>query len=161
MAKKEVFEQPAYTLAVQTQLLSYLITDKDTYVRCAGIVNPDYFDPKLRPDKRNLTANFSKAGYQSISRRDELLAARSEKLLGTFTRGHLPFSIDRYHNPELAARIPTLPEMATAGLSRFLDGDKPFLLQVEGARIDHAAHLNDIGGLLVDQLAFDDALAAP
>jgi alkaline phosphatase len=33
-------------------------------------------------------------------------------------------------------------------------------LQVEGARIDHAAHLNDIGALLNDQLAFDDALSA-
>ena len=119
-----------------------------------------YFDPKLRPDKRDLAADFNKAGYQILSRRDELLAARGGKLLGTFTRGHLPFSIDRDHNPELAARVPTLTEMATAALSRFLEGDKPFLLQVEGARIDHAAHLNDIGGLLGDQLAFDDALAA-
>jgi alkaline phosphatase len=50
--------------------------------------------------------------------------------------------------------------MAIAALSRFLADDRPFLLQIEGARIDHAAHLNDIGGLLGDQLAFDDALAA-
>ena len=41
-----------------------------------------------------------------------------------------------------------------------LADDPPFLLQVEGARVDHAAHLNDIAGLLGDQLAFDDALAA-
>ena len=58
----------------------------------------------------------------------------------------------------LADTIPTLVEMATAALSRFLEDEKPFLLQIEGARIDHAAHLNDIAGLLGDQLAFDDAV---
>jgi alkaline phosphatase len=119
-----------------------------------------FFENKSRPDKRDLAADFTKAGYQIVSSRDELLAARSEKLLGTFTRGHLPFSIDRDHNEELAKRVPSLTEMATAALSRFMEGDKPFLLQVEGARIDHAAHLNDIGALLGDQLAFDDAVAA-
>jgi alkaline phosphatase len=119
-----------------------------------------FFESKSRPDKRDLAADFTKAGYQIVRNRDELLAARGEKLLGAFTRGHLPFSIDRDHSEELARRVPTLTEMAAAALSRFMEGDKPFLLQVEGARIDHAAHLNDIGGLLGDQLAFDDAVAA-
>jgi alkaline phosphatase len=119
-----------------------------------------FFERKSRPDKRDLAADFSKAGYQIVSTRDELLAARGEKILGTFTRGHLPFSIDRDHDEEIAKRVPALTEMTSAALSRFLEGDKPFLLQVEGARIDHAAHLNDIGALLGDQLAFDDAVAA-
>jgi alkaline phosphatase len=119
-----------------------------------------FFEAKQRPDKRDLKGDFIKAGYQFVNHRDDLLASREKKLLGTFTRGHLPFSIDRDHNPELAAKVPTLTEMAQAALSRFLEDGQPFLLQVEGARIDHAAHLNDIGGLLGDQLAFDDALAA-
>ena len=103
---------------------------------------------------------INEPGSVIVNTRDSLLAAREEKLLGTFTRGHLPFSIDRDHNPAMAAAVPTLTEMAQAALTRFLAGDKPFLLQIEGARIDHAAHLNDIGALLGDQLAFDDALAA-
>ena len=119
-----------------------------------------HFSAKDRLDKRDLASDFAKAGYGIVNTRDALLAAREQKLLGTFTRGHLPFSIDRDQNPALAARIPTLTEMAQAALTRFLPGDKPFLLQIEGARIDHAAHLNDIGALLGDQLAFDDALAA-
>jgi alkaline phosphatase len=119
-----------------------------------------FFEAKQRPDKRDLKGDFTKAGYQFINNRDDLLASREKKLLGTFTRGHLPFSIDRDHNKEIAAKIPTLSEMAQAALSRFLEDGQPFLLQVEGARIDHAAHLNDIGGLLGDQLAFDDAVAA-
>jgi alkaline phosphatase len=119
-----------------------------------------HFNSKDRIDKRDLSGDFQKAGYGFVKTRDGLLAAREEKLLGTFTRGHLPFSLDRDQNPAMAAAVPTLTEMAQAALSRFLASDKPFLLQIEGARIDHAAHLNDIGALLGDQLAFDDALAA-
>ncbi len=119
-----------------------------------------HFSPKDRADKRDLSGDFAKAGYDIVNNRDSLLASRGEKLLGTFTRGHLPFSIDRDQNPAMAAAVPTLTEMAQAALTRFLASDKPFLLQVEGARIDHAAHLNDIGALLGEQLAFDDALAA-
>ncbi len=119
-----------------------------------------HFSAKDRADKRDLAGDFAKAGYGIVNTRDALLAAREDKLLGTFTRGHLPFSIDRDQNPAMAAAVPTLTEMAHAALTRFLSGDKPFLLQIEGARIDHAAHLNDIGALLGDQLAFDDALAA-
>ncbi len=119
-----------------------------------------YFDASLRPDKRDLRGDFVKAGYQSILNRDGLLAAKGAKLIGTFTKGHLPFSLDRDNLAALKKSVPSLREMATAALGRFLEGDKPFLLQIEGARIDHAAHLNDIGGLLGEQIAFDNALAA-
>jgi alkaline phosphatase len=119
-----------------------------------------FFDPKQRPDKRDLRGDFANAGYDCVSTRDEMLAAKKPRLLGTFTRGHLPFTIDRDNDPAIAAAIPTLAEMAKAALDRFLSDKRPFLLQVEGARIDHAAHLNDIGGLLGDQLAFDDAVGA-
>jgi alkaline phosphatase len=119
-----------------------------------------HFSKKDRLDRRDLSGDFAAAGYSVVANRDGLLASRGEKLLGTFTRGHLPFTIDRDQSPQLAAAVPTLTEMAQAALSRFLPGNQPFLLQIEGARIDHAAHLNDIGGLLHDQLAFDDALAA-
>lgn len=119
-----------------------------------------FFEARMRPDKRDLKGEFAKAGYDCVASRDELAASRGKRLLGTFTRGHLPFSIDRDHSETLTKNIPTLTEMAEAALSRFLADDKPFLLQIEGARIDHAAHLNDIGGLLGDQIAFDDAIVA-
>ncbi len=119
-----------------------------------------FFDGAQRPDKRDLRGAFSNAGYQLVRDRTGLLAATGKRLLGTFTAGHLPFSIDRDHDAGIAARIPTLTEMAQAALSRCLEAQQPFLLQIEGARIDHAAHLNDIAGLLGDQLAFDDAIGA-
>lgn len=118
-----------------------------------------YFLKEERPDKRDLSGEFTAAGYDVVSNRDAMLAAKSPKLLGTFSPGHLPYSLDRDASPELTAKVPTLKEMATVALDRFLSGDKPFLLQIEGARIDHAAHRNDIGALLGEQIAFDDALA--
>ncbi len=119
-----------------------------------------HFQKNGRKDGRDLAGEFADAGYGIANTRDSLLAARDEKLLGTFTRGSMPYTIDRDHNPAMAAAVPTLTEMSQAALGRFLASDKPFLLQIEGARIDHAAHINDIGALLADQLAFDDALAA-
>lgn len=119
-----------------------------------------FFDPQKRPDKRDLKGDFIKAGYQFVGDRDSLLASREKKLLGTFSQEHLPYSIDRDHDEKLAAEVPSLTEMALAALSRFAADDRPFLLQIEGARIDHAAHLNDIGALLGDQIAFDDVLTA-
>jgi len=132
------------------------------YLKTVDIVlggGSGYFAKEERPDKRDLSGEFAAAGYDVVGTRDALLAAKGQKLLGTFSRGHIPFCIDRDASDELKRTVPTLTEMATAALGRFLEGDKPFLLQIEGARIDHAAHRNDIGALLHEQIAFDDALA--
>jgi alkaline phosphatase len=117
-----------------------------------------FFDPQRRSDRKDLFAEYRSAGYQVIKNRSELLESKSEKLLGTFAPNYLPYMIDRAQSAEMQAQIPDLAEMADAALTRFLSSGKTFLLQVEGARIDHAAHLNDIGALLRDQLAFDDAV---
>lgn len=118
-----------------------------------------FFDGKERKDKKDLFAAYQKAGYQVLSQRDALLGSREGKLLGTFSPSHIPYSIDRQQSAEMQKQIPKLAEMAKAAATRFLEGSTPFLLQIEGARIDHAAHLNDIGALLHEQLEFDDALA--
>jgi alkaline phosphatase len=119
-----------------------------------------FFRASQRPDKRDLIADFAAAGYGTARSRKDLLDCREEKILGVFSSGHMPYSVDHQNNPELRANVPTLAEMASAALDRFLAGDSRFLLQIEGARIDHAAHLNCIAGVIGDQLAFDDALAA-
>lgn len=119
----------------------------------------EFFDPKTRTDKNDLFSAYQKAGFAIVPDRDALLNSREKKLLGTFTTDHLPFSIDHGASENLKKSVPTLEEMATAAVTRFLESNEPFLLQIEGARIDHAAHLNDIAALLHDQVAFDDALA--
>jgi alkaline phosphatase len=112
-----------------------------------------YFEPD------GLFRKFETAGYAVVRDRDALLASRETKLLGIFGEDHLPFTVDHLHDAQLKAKVPTLAEMTAAALDRFLSGDAPFLLMVEGGRVDHAAHLNCIAGVLYDQLAFDDAVA--
>lgn len=119
----------------------------------------DFFSPKKRVDSRDVITPFTKAGYELIESRDALLASQSEKMLGLFSGGHIPFELDRLNDPELTKKIPTLAEMSGVALANLLNHPEKFLLQIEGARIDHAAHANDAAGLLWDQLAFDDALA--
>ncbi|MEM9083128.1 MAG: alkaline phosphatase [Planctomycetota bacterium] len=79
----------------------------------------------------------------------------SGRLLGIFKESHLSYELDR---PETE---PSLSEMTRAALKRmdqqFADG---FVMQVEGARVDHAAHSCDAAGIVNDQLAFDEALGA-
>jgi alkaline phosphatase len=119
----------------------------------------DFFSPKKRIDSRDAITPFTNAGYELLENRDSLLKSKSDKILGLFNGSHLPFEVDRLNNPELIKKIPTLAEMSEVALKNLLGHPEKFLLQIEGARIDHGAHANDIAALLWDQLAFDDAIA--
>jgi alkaline phosphatase len=116
------------------------------------------FDPKKRKDKRDLKADYRAAGYVTVENRDELLhAPAGGKLVGTFSDSHLPYSLDRSNDAKLLAQVPTLAEMTKAALSR-LEFAPKFILQLEGARIDHAAHNSDAAAAIRDQLALDEAI---
>ncbi len=118
-----------------------------------------FFDPKQRVDSRDWLTPYQKSGYEILLDRDSLLKSNSQQVLGLFNNSHLPFEVDRLNNAELEKQTPTLAEMSEFALKRFLVGEEKFLLQIEGGKIDHAAHVNDAAGLLWDQLAFDAALA--
>ncbi len=120
----------------------------------------EFFQASTRNDKQDLPADYRAAGYQVAFDAKTLASSNSQKILGLFAPKHLPFSLDRNHDEKLKEKVPTLAAMATKALQTFLQSEKRFLLQVEGARIDHAAHLNDAAALLHDQLAYDDAAAA-
>jgi alkaline phosphatase len=119
-----------------------------------------FFDPGTRKDQRDLRGEFVRAGYACLTTREQLRSAPVDHpWLGTFDRSHLPFTVDHQHDTALQQRIPTLAEMTEAALRR-LGREEHFILQIEGARVDMAAHLNDPAGTLLDQIAFDDAVAA-
>ena len=119
----------------------------------------DFLAAEKRADRRDLFGEFAQAGYQVARDRDALLrAAGAGRLLGVFGRDHLPYTLDTRAEAALAAATPSLAEMARAALGRLSAHAGGFVLQIEGARIDHAAHANDVGALVHDQLAFDDAV---
>jgi alkaline phosphatase len=116
-----------------------------------------FFDAR-RPDKTDWRPRFAAKGYEVVESRDAMLAARGNRMLGLFSDSHVPYTIDQRHSERLQKSVPTLAEMTVAALERLSRHKDGFLLQVEGARVDHAAHANDAAGLLWDQLAFDDAI---
>ena len=116
-----------------------------------------FFDPAKRPDGRDLFADFAARGYSVVRDAASLRAAPAVgRLLGTFAAEHLPFALDRGADPAIAAVVPSLADMARAALARLSGNARGFVLQIEGGRVDHAAHSNDIGGLIHAQLSFDD-----
>lgn len=119
-----------------------------------------YFAPDKRKDKRDLPAAYRAAGYAVVTRAAELAAAPTDRpVLGTFASGHLPYTIDHQADAKLRADVPTLAAMARAALARLGREDR-FLLQIEGGRVDHAAHANDIATAVHELLAFDEAVVA-
>ncbi|TVQ31676.1 MAG: alkaline phosphatase [Phycisphaeraceae bacterium] len=88
--------------------------------------------------------------------RDELLGMKggqAGRVVGIFAEDHMNYEIDR------RADEPSLAEMTAAALTALQDRPDGFILHIEGARVDHAAHANDAVGLVHDMRAFDDALS--
>jgi alkaline phosphatase len=70
----------------------------------------------------------------------------------------MPYVIDVVNDPAHHAGVPTLAAMARKALTALESAPQGFLLQIEGGRVDHAAHNNDIAALLQEQIAFDEAI---
>lgn len=134
----------------------------EQYVKNVDVVmggGRKFFDADKRKDGKDVPADYARAGFALVRDRDEMMAARkANKILGLFYEGHVPYTVDHRQNEQWQREIPTLAEMTEVALESLSQNRDGFLLQVEGARIDHAAHNNDAAALLWDQLAFDDAI---
>ncbi len=106
-----------------------------------------------RKDGRNLLHEARQKGYVVVETVEEMKKAQGEKILGLYNMGNMLFDIDRKGSTE-----PSLPEMTAKALDLLSRDPDGFFLMVEAGRIDHAAHMNDIGALIWDTLAFDDAI---
>src|SRR5690606_36586284 len=70
----------------------------------------------------------------------------------------LPYSIDRNSDKELEKQIPTLAKMSAKAIEDLSQSKNGFVLQIESGKVDWAAHANDLGGLLYEQIAFAEAI---
>ena len=118
-----------------------------------------YFSGEFRSDKKDLIKDYKRAGYEVVFSSQDLGESPSGKpLLGLFQNDALPYSLDRANNAELKKSVPTLAEMTSKAIEQMKDSQEGFVLQVEAGKVDWAAHANDIGGLVYDQVAHDEAL---
>lgn len=117
-----------------------------------------FFDPARRQDKRDLRDEFRRAGYAVMDHAAALHAAPTgPRWLGVFASGHLPLTLDHQNDPALAQQVPTLAQMTRRAL-QWLERSPHFILQVEGGRVDHAAHACDIAAAVREVVAFDEAI---
>jgi alkaline phosphatase len=106
-----------------------------------------------RKDDRNLLNDARGNGYLVIETAEKMEKAQGEKILGLFNLGNMLFEIDRKGSTE-----PSLAEMTAKAIDLLSKGQDGFFLMVEGGRIDHAAHHQDIAAVIMDMLAFDEAI---
>lgn len=115
---------------------------------------PDVIDG-ARTDKRNLVIQMGNKGYQVANTKaalDGVDAAKTNKLVGLFTKSHMSYDADR--DPALE---PSLAEM-TAKAMDVLKKKGNYFLMVEGGRIDHAEHFSNVYRAIRDTVAFDNAI---
>lgn len=118
----------------------------------------EFFNPSKRKDGKDLYQTYQQKGYQLLKKRSDLKSVSKDKpLLGIFNAGALPYAVDRANISNLQD-TPTLAEMATTAIAQMKDHPEGFVLQIEGGKVDWAAHANDVAGLIHDQLAFDEAV---
>jgi alkaline phosphatase len=118
----------------------------------------EFFNPSKREDKKDLYGVYRKKNYQILKDRTDLKnSKKGDRILGIFNTGALPYSIDRNTIKELQ-NTPTLAEMAGAAIDHLKGHPEGFVLQIEGGKVDWAAHANDTAALIHDQLAFDEAV---
>lgn len=101
-------------------------------------------------------ARLAETPYTLVSNRDELLEWRANgdgSLLGLFTTGSMTYEVDR------PATVPHIAEMVQVALDVLSQADDGFFLMIEGSRIDHAGHANDLRRSIHETIAFDEAIA--
>jgi alkaline phosphatase len=120
----------------------------------------EYFHPLKRKDGKDLFGDFAENGFDVVKNKLELkeIYASEKPLLGVFNESALPYTVDQSSEKELQQSIPTLAEMTRIAIDKMKSNEKGFVLQVEGGKVDWAAHANDTGGLIYDQAAFDDSI---
>ncbi|OIQ18620.1 MAG: alkaline phosphatase [Flavobacterium sp. MedPE-SWcel] len=118
-----------------------------------------YFSAETRKDKKDLYAAYKAKGWQVARTKQEMENTTGNKpVLGVFAENALPYTIDCRSSKELTDVTPTLAEMTEKAIDNMKGNKKGFVLQVEAGKVDWGAHSNDIGALLYDQVAFDDAI---
>ena len=119
----------------------------------------NYFSPEKREDQRDLFEAFRQTGFDLVRTSGELQQVNGDKpIMGIFAEEGLPYAIDRINDSVLRENVPSLAEMTRKAIDVLKNNPNGFVMQVEGGKVDWAAHANDAPALLYDQVDFDDSV---
>ncbi|QSF44655.1 alkaline phosphatase [Paenibacillus tianjinensis] len=110
-------------------------------------------DEKGKRTDKNLLPDFKAKGYTVVENTSALnaLTSKNSKVLGLFGSSHVAYVPDR------TAEIPSLAAMTSKALNILSTDKDGFVMMIEGGRIDHAGHANDLPTLVQETLDFDAA----
>lgn len=110
---------------------------------------PQSASGSARKDDNDLISKAMEMGYLYVQSKEELMKARTGRILGLFALSALS------SDPE-----PSLAVMAEKSISILSRNEKGFFLMVEGSQIDRAGHANDMDNTILQTLLFDEAVKA-
>ncbi len=122
-----------------------------------------FFIPKTvtggkRADGRDLTTEFTAAGYTYVENRtalDAINPVTTNKLVGLFHLDHMDYELDRRNK---GLDQPSLADMTGKAIEVLSKNPNGYVLMVEGGRIDHALHGTNAKRVMEDTIAFDEAI---
>ncbi|MGD9400869.1 MAG: alkaline phosphatase [bacterium] len=98
----------------------------------------------------DLTEAMAARGFDVVYDREGLLASDADRIMGLFAEENVPYELDRDMET-----VPSLTEMTAKAIEILSRDEDGFMLMVEGGRIDHAEHENNIVDALGEFIAFD------
>jgi alkaline phosphatase len=114
-----------------------------------GFFVPEYVSDSLRKDNTDVIKLAKNNGYKLLRKRSEMAQSDSLPSLGLFSRGALNGG---KHEPDLA-------EMTVKAADLLAKDKRGFFLMVEGGKIDWAAHVHDLPGVIREIASFDKAIS--
>jgi alkaline phosphatase len=105
-----------------------------------------------RTDNNDLVSQFKDAGYGVVYNKEQLLNASEKKLLGFFDDSHVAYNLDR------GSETPNLSDQLSKAIEVLESDEDGFVIMLEGGRIDHAGHANDLHSIALETIEFDQAV---
>ncbi|WP_438350327.1 alkaline phosphatase [Paenibacillus sp. FA6] len=110
-------------------------------------------DEKGKRTDKNIIPDFQAKGYKVVQKAADLnaLTAKNSKVLGLFGSSHVDYVPDRTQD------TPSLAAMTSKAIEILSTNKEGFAVMIEGGRIDHAGHANDLPTMIQETLDFDAA----
>ncbi len=139
----------------ESAIASQYLNDQSVDVLFGG--GKQFFLSKEEKGKRTdktIIPDFEAKGYKVVYDKKGLqsLNAKDGKALGLFGNSHVDYVLDRDET------IPSLADMTQKAIDILSQNQKGFTMMIEGGRIDHAGHANDLPSLVQEALDFDAAV---